>query len=160
MLEEKAVEKAIEEYGDMVLRICFVHLKKEADAEDIFQNVFFKYASCSTPFLSSEHEKAWLIRVTINECHSFTRKWFNRNVDLVDDFSQYGLNEKPRYPEVLEAVLKLPPKLKNVIYLYYYEGYQTKEIAELLKEKESTIYTWMHRAKKKLKEMLGDDRFE
>lgn len=160
MLEEKVVEKALDEYGDMLRRICFVHLKKEADIEDVFQNVFLKYASNSTPFLSSEYEKAWLIRVTINECHSFSRKWFNRNVDLVEDFSMYGLKEEPTYPEVLEAVLKLKPNLKNVIYLYYYEGYQLSEIAEILNQKENTIYTWMHRAKKKLKEMLGDDRFE
>jgi RNA polymerase sigma-70 factor (ECF subfamily) len=160
MLAEEEVERALEQYGDNVRRICFIYLKKEADVEDVFQNVFFKYAQKTTSFSSLEHEKAWILRVTINECNSLLRRWFHRKVDLVEDISVYGMEEEAKYPEVLQAVLSLPPKLKNVIYLYYYEGYKIKEIAEILKRKENTIHTWMRRGKAILKEMLGDDTFE
>lgn len=160
MLEEEVVRDALEQYGDMVRRVCYIHLKKEADVEDVFQNVFFKYASNTSFFASKEHEKAWLIRVSINECKSLLRRWFYRQVDLKEDLSMYGMEEKVQYPEVLEAVLLLPQNLKNVIYLYYYEGYKIMEIATILNRKENTIHTWMRRGRAQLKEMLGDDTFE
>lgn len=160
MLDEEAVRQALEQYGDMVRRICFMHLKKEEDVEDVFQNVFFKYAKSTGSFQSSQHVKAWIIRVSINECNSLLRGWFHRKVDLKEDLSMYGMEEKTEYPEVLQAVLSLPRNLKSVIYLYYYEGYKIVEIANILNRKENTIHTWMRRGKKQLKKMLGDDSFE
>ena len=160
MLNEEELRKALDKYGDMVRRICFVHLKKEEDVEDVFQEVFFKYTSNSASFVSAEHEKAWIIRVTINESKSLLRKWFHRKVELKEDLSIYGFEEEPKYPELLEAVLSLPQELKDVIYLHYYEGYKIKEIADILNRKENTIHTWLRRAKKKLSKMLGDDYLE
>lgn len=157
MLSEEEVKEALDQYGNMVQRICFTHLKKHEDVDDVFQNVFFKYASSSPQFSCEEHKKAWFIRVTLNECNSFLRKWFKRKVVLKEDLSMYGFEEKPEYPEVLEAVLSLSPNLKSVIYLYYYEGYKITEIADILGKKENTIHTWLRRAKQQLKNMLGDD---
>lgn len=160
MRSEVEIQNAIELYADMIRRICFVQLKKEADVDDIFQNVFFKYAQYNKDFVSREHEKAWFIRVTMNECHSLLRKWFQRNVDLVDDLSVYGMQEEALQPELLRAVLTLPSNYRNVIYLYYYEGYKIVEIAELLKRKENTIHTWMKRAKEALREYIGGEEDE
>lgn len=160
MLDEEAVIEALNQYGDMVRRICFMHLKKEADVDDIFQNVFFKYAQNTVSYQSKEHEKAWLIRVSINECNSLLRRWFHQKINLQEDLSMYGMEEKPDYPELLQAVLSLSQDLRNVIYLHYYEGYKIIEIAKILNRKENTIHTWMRRGRKQLKEKLGDDTFE
>ena len=154
---ELEVQNAIEQYGDMIRRICFVHMKKEADVEDVFQNVFFKYATKDIVFTSQEHEKAWLIHVSINECQSLLRRWFQRNVTLCEDLSVYGMDTTPDYPELITHVLKLKESYRDVIYLHYYEGYKISEIANILQRKENTIHTWMKRAKAELKDMLGGD---
>ncbi|MCI8540947.1 MAG: sigma-70 family RNA polymerase sigma factor [Erysipelotrichaceae bacterium] len=160
MRSEAEVEQALRNYGDMIRRICFVHLQKEADTEDVFQNVFFKYAVKTAPFTSDQHEKAWLIRIAINECNSLKRRFFQRKVELSDDLSTYGEIQSPKHPEVIYALLRLPTHYRNVIYLIYYEGYQQKEIAAILQKKEATIATWHRRAKQALKEDLGGDEFE
>ena len=77
MRSEQEVNNAIEKYSDMVLRLCMVNLKNSADAEDIFQNVFLKYALSTTCFSSEEHEKAWLIRVTVNACKDLLKSFFH-----------------------------------------------------------------------------------
>ena len=68
MRSEQEVNSAIEQYSDMILRLCMVYVKNTADAEDVFQTVFLKYALHPKPFENPEHEKAWLIRVTVNAC--------------------------------------------------------------------------------------------
>ena len=76
MRSEQEAERAIERYAGMVRRLCMVHLKNEADTEDIFQTVFLKYVTTSITFESEEHEKAWLIRVTINACKDLLKSFF------------------------------------------------------------------------------------
>lgn len=160
MRSEEEVENALELYGDTIRRICFMHLKKEADVEDIFQNVFFKYATKTSDFSSLEHEKAWLIRIAINECNSLLRRWFHKNVDLSDDLSMFGITDTIEDTSVLRSVWKLPAHYRDVIYLYFYEGYKIQEIAEIMHRKENTIHTWMRRAKQELKDVLGGDDCE
>lgn len=160
MRSETEVSNALELYGDMIRRICFVHMKKEVDVEDVFQNVFFKYATKEVEFTSAEHEKAWLIRVSINECQSLLRRWFHRNVDLSDDLSMYGMQETPQQPDLLKSIWTLKDNYRNVIYLHYYEGYKINEIATILNRNENTIHTWLKRAKEQLKEKLGGDSFD
>lgn len=160
MRSENEVEQALHQYGDMIRRLCFVHLQKDADVQDIFQNVFFKYAMSKKDFTSMEHEKAWLLRIAINECHSFKRRFFHQKVDLVEDFNSFGMAEQPQHPEVLYALMKLPKWYRDVIYLHHYEGYSFAEIAILLNKKENTIATWHRRAKQQVKEILGGDDFE
>lgn len=157
MRSEEEVENALTLHGDTIRRICFVHLRKEADVEDIFQNVFFKYASKPQEFTSIAHEKAWLIRIAINECNSLHRRWFHRSVELHDDLSSFSIAAAGEDTSLLQRVVKLPAHYRDVIYLYYYEGYKIHEIATILKRKENTIHTWMARAKKQLKEELGGD---
>ncbi|MEG0284099.1 MAG: sigma-70 family RNA polymerase sigma factor [Erysipelotrichales bacterium] len=160
MKSELEVENAITLYADMVKRICFMNLKKEADVDDIFQNVFFKFATNEKEFESAENEKAWLIRVTINECKSFYRTFFHRRVELVEDLSIYGATDKVNDDVLLQAVLKLTERYRNVIYLHYYEGYKISEIACILSKNENTINTWLKRAKEQLKVSLGGDYLE
>ena len=158
MRSEEEAARAIERYGDMVRRLCLVHLKNPADTEDIFQNVFLKYVLSPVVFESPEHEKAWLIRVTINACRDLVKSFFrSRTVSLEELLDQPApLLEEHR--EVLEAVLALPRKYRDAVYLHYYEGYTAAEIGKLLGKNTNTVYTLLTRAREQLRKTLGGDR--
>lgn len=158
MRSEEEAARAIERYGDMVRRLCLVHLKNPADTEDIFQNVFLKYVLSPVVFESPEHEKAWLIRVTINACKDLVKSFFrSRTVPLEELLDQPApLSEEHR--EVLEAVLALPRKYRDAVYLHYYEGYPAAEIGKLLGKNTNTVYTLLTRAREQLRNTLGGDR--
>lgn len=158
MRSEEEAARAIGQYGDMVRRLCLVHLKNPADTEDIFQNVFLKYVLSPVVFESPEHEKAWLIRVTINACRDLVKSFFrSRTVPLEELLDQPApLSEEHR--EVLEAVLALPRKYRDAVYLHYYEGYTAAEIGKLLGKNTNTVYTLLTRAREQLRKTLGGDR--
>lgn len=157
MRSEEVVSRAIQQYAPMVQRICFIHLKNEADTDDIFQMVFLKYAMSTVEFQSDAHEKAWLIRVTVNACKDLLKSFFRKHtVPLGDYIEQSGVTE-PHHSEVLEAVLSLPEKYRRVVYLHYYEGYTALEIGEILGMKVNTVYTHLSRGKDYLREALGGD---
>lgn len=154
MKSEEEAGRAIEQYADMVRRICMIHLKNYEDAEDIFQTVFLKYVLRSEPFDSPEHEKAWIIRVTVNACRDLVKSFFRSRTVSLDQ-----LIEKPQYmPEdhsdILEAVLELPARFRDVVYLHYYEGYSAPEIGRILKKNPNTVYTLLARARQLLKTRL------
>ena len=157
MRSEQEINAAIDRYADTVRRLCMIQLKNYADTEDIFQNVFLKYALSSRSFESPEHEKAWFIRVTINACKDLIKSFFrSRTVSLEQLMEQPGqLLEDHR--EVLEAVISLPRKYREVIYLHYYEGYTAPQISEILGKNTNTVYTLLARSKNLLKERLGGD---
>ena len=146
------VVKAIDKHADMVRRICFMYLKNNFDVEDIFQDVFLQLYRYELSFDSDEHEKAWLIRVTINKCKDLHKSFFRSQVCPLDTIELSFEDETEN--EVMREILALPQKFKDVIYLFYYEGYTAPEISKLLGTKENTIYSHLHRAKQMLKEKL------
>ena len=157
MRSEQEVNRAVERYADMVRRLCMLHLKNAADTEDIFQNVFLKYVLRSMPFESEAHEKAWFIRVTINACKDLLKSFFHSRTVSLDEVVQLPAETPPDHREVLEAVLSLPPKYKDVVYLHYYEGYTAPEISRMLGKNVNTVYTRLNRSKQLLREKLGGD---
>lgn len=160
MRTESELKRAIETYSNTIKRICFLYLKNESDTEDVFQDIFLKYALFSGVFDSSEHEKAWLIRITINRCKDVLKHFYRRNTVPIQDFENLIGNEFEDYSELLETVLSLPEKYKVVIYLFYYENYSATEISKILHKNENTIYTNLSRGRKTLKKLLGDDYLE
>lgn len=158
MRTEQQTERAIELYADTVLRLCTLYLKNHSDTEDIFQTVFLKYALHDRPFESAEHEKAWIIRVTVNACKDLLKSFFrSRTVPL--ETADCPAREEG-HNDLLEAVLALPKPYREVIYLHYYEGYTAPEIAGLLKRNPNTVYTHLQKAKELLREALGGARDE
>lgn len=159
MRNEIEADRAIEKYADTVRRICFIHLKNYSDVEDVFQEVFLKYVLYDRSFESNEHEKAWLIRVAINCCKDVLKSFFRRKVYSFEDvnFEPFYIQDESR--EILDAILRLPDKYRDVIYLFYYEGYTAVEIAKALNKSENTVYTWLSRARYKLKDALGGEPF-
>lgn len=157
MKSTEDVNRVMEAYADMVRRICFVHLKDRHDTEDVFQNVYMKYLLYEGSFESREHEKAWFVRVTINACTDWLRALSRRKWVSLDALSEERAVLDDVSHEVLEAVMKLPEKYRDVIYLFYYEEYTAMEIAKILGKKENTVYTWLSRAKDILREKLGGE---
>lgn len=160
MRSEQEVSAAIERHADTVRRLCLIRLKNEADTEDIFQNVFLKYALSCVDFESAEHEKAWFIRVTINACKDLLKSFFRSCTVPLEELLEQPAQVPRDYTDVLEAVLTLPQKYRDVVYLYYYEGYGAEEIGQLLRKSVNTVYTWLTRARKLLREKLGGDWYE
>ena len=120
----------------------------------LFQTVFLKYVLHSGAFENEEHEKAWIIRVTINACRDLLRNFFRSRTSSLEDWQEKAGEEKEDYSEVVEAVQSLPPKYRDVVYLYYYEEYDAAEIGRILHKNVNTVYTLLARARKMLKTRL------
>ena len=157
MRSEQEVNAAIERYSDTVRRLCMIHLKNHADTEDIFQTVFLKYVLSSVCFESEEHEKAWFIRVTLNDCKDLLKSFFRSHTVSIEEVLEQPAALPEDNREVLQAVLSLPQKYKDVIYLHYYEGYTAPQMSKLLGKNVNTIYTLLTRARQMLKEKLGGE---
>ncbi|MCI8268588.1 MAG: sigma-70 family RNA polymerase sigma factor [Lachnospiraceae bacterium] len=160
MRNEQEVTRAIEQYSDMVRRLCMVHLKNHADTEDIFQNVFLRYVLSSVSFENEEHEKAWFIRVTVNACKDFLKNFFRSHTVSLEEIMEQPALLLPDNREVLEAVLSLPVKYREVVYLHFYEEYTAPQIGRILGKNVNTVYTLLARAKQMLREKLGGDGYE
>ena len=100
MRSEQETVKAIERYADTVRRLCVIHLKNDADTEDIFQTVFLKYVLSSVSFENDEHEKAWFIRVTINACKDLLRSFFRAHTVSLDEVPEQPAELPPDYRDV------------------------------------------------------------
>ena len=147
MLSEQQANRAIELYADTVRRICMVHLKNQADSEDIFQTVFLKYLLRDQPFENEQPEKAWMIRVTINACKDLLRSFFRSRTVPLEQLVEVPQPFEPDERDLLEAVLALPAQ-------YYYEQYTALEIAQILHKNVNTVYTLLRRARERLRKDL------
>lgn len=154
---DEEFSKLYHRHVDMVYRVCYVYMKNQHDTEDMVQNTFIRLMSDKTLFESVEHEKAWLIRTAINCCKDYFKSWWQRTVMLKDKVIDVEIAPF-EIDDTLDKVLKLPPKYKIVVYMYYYEGYSTVEIAEILEKNESTIRSHLHLARKRLKMAIESDR--
>ncbi len=160
MRSEQEAIRAIERYSDTVRRLCLLHLKNDADTEDIFQTVFLKYVLSSVFFQDEEHEKAWFIRVTINACKDLLKSFFRSHTVSLEEVMEQPAQLSPDHRDVLDAVLSLPPKYRNVVYLHYFEDYTAPQISRILHKNVNTIYTLLTRSKQMLRERLGGDGYE
>lgn len=151
----ESLEQVIHAYADMVYRLAYAHMRNPADADDVFQDVFLKYAEKSSGFASEEHRRAWLIRVTLNRCRSHYRSnWWKRLVPL--DEARNAATPAPADPALDEALAKLPAKYRTIIHLHYYENYDTSEIADLTGQRASTVRAQLTRARQMLGSLLKE----
>lgn len=153
-LKEKAY--FVEVYSrqvDTVYRVCYSFMKNKADTEDMVQETFLKLLSSKKKFDNERHEKAWLIVTASNLCKDNLKKWWRKN-ENIEDFLDIAA-EPSQEDSILEVILQLPNDYKDAVYMYYYEGYSTVEIAEHLKCPESTVRSRLMRARKQLQSMMG-----
>ena len=152
----KELSQIYDRHVKTVYRICFIYMKNQHDTEDMVQNTFIKLMKDDTQFQSEEHEKAWLIKTATNLCKDHFRSWWSKRVSM-DEVAELAVDDSLLSNDALKMVLELPDKYKTAVYMYYYEGYSTVEIAKILGKKESTIRGYLHTGRKLLKlEMEGD----
>jgi RNA polymerase sigma factor (sigma-70 family) len=140
-----------------VYKVCFLYMKNSYDAEDMVQQTFIRLMKDRTVFQNAEHEKAWLIRTAVNLCKDHFKSWWSRTTVGLEEASDVAAVDSMRTDETLEKVMSLPPKYKTVIYMYYYEGYSTAEIAGILGMKESTVRGNLRRGRHQLKMEIGGE---
>ena len=126
-------------------------MKDIATSEVILQDVFIKYITDPKVFNYEEDKKAWLLRVTINECKKLFRSVWNTRKEPLEDIYTF---EEPEKHEVFYAVMELPVNYRVIIHLYYYEGMSIKEISHILKLNENTVTSRLHRGRKMLRKVL------
>ena len=149
------LELLYERQSRRVYRIAMLYLKNPSDAEDTVQNIFLKYMEKQIVFENPEHEKAWFITVTRNHCKDVLKSVWHRKVDYTRIPEQKSADGKSS--ELLCSVMSLPPKFREVLYLYYYEDYSVKELSKMLNRKESTIQTRLASAREKLKQLIEQE---
>lgn len=152
-------EALYDRHWKYVYRLCFTYMKNEADAEDCTEDVFVKVLTGHFEFEDETHERKWLTVAAINLCKDKLKSHARQNTVPLDDemIPEIAVPEPEDNSDVWEAVMNLPPKLKDVVWLYYYEGYTTDEIAGMLGRPQSTVRNQMRDARNLLKLVLGGD---
>ena len=150
----KEILEIYDRHADTVYRVCFAYMKNAPEAEDMTQETFLRLISHEKPFENQRHEKAWLIVTASNLCKDALKKWW-RYSENIDDYTYLAQESPETGSEVLDAILALPPDYKDAVYMYYYEGFSTVEIARHLNCPESTVRSRLSRARKQLQTMLG-----
>lgn len=145
------IERLVQKYSSMVLQIAYQYSFNKSEAEDITQEVFIKLYNNIKKIKNEEHIKAWLIRVTINLSIDYNRNYWNKNTTSLDDNYKY-FDEETK--DVFNELKKLTPEFRNIIYLYYYQGYKISEISEILSMNQNTVSSYLNRARKELKHIL------
>ncbi|HEY8364267.1 MAG TPA: sigma-70 family RNA polymerase sigma factor [Haloplasmataceae bacterium] len=158
---EKTIERLVSTYGNDVLRLAFMYLKDKHLAEDAFQEVFIKVFHKWDSFRYEASEKTWIMKITINVCKDILKNNWYKKVSFYeyDDISymngNYNQIEEELDKKVLfEQVLMLPEKYKDVILLYYYQGFSVSEIASILDTTTGNVGSLLSRARSLLKEVV------
>lgn len=153
--EEEFLE-SYQQHVDMIWHICMSYMKNHEDTEDIVQETFVKLYTYPNTFDSQEHKKAWLIVTSTNLCKDRLKHWWKKKRVSYEktEFAKEG--KEMKVDTTLQAVMQLPGKYRLIIYLYYYQGYDSAEIANLLHKNKSTIRNQLCRARELLKSMIGE----
>nr|WP_288939594.1 sigma-70 family RNA polymerase sigma factor [uncultured Blautia sp.] len=152
---EVLAERILDVYGDAVLRLAYTYVHNMSDAEDILQETLIRYLENRPVFENEKHEKAWLFRVAANLSKNKIAYNKIRQADQLED--QLIVQEREDLTFVWDAVKRLPESYREAIHLYYYEGFPTAQIAEILGKKESSVRSDLRRGREKLREVLREE---
>lgn len=150
------IEEMIEKYKSTVYSVALTHTRSKFDADDVFQDVFLAYYKKQPCFKDAEHAKAWFIKTTVNLCKKIYNTSLWKKAVSIDEVKEEQFSfADPRENELFDHIRKMPPKLRTVIYLYYFEEMSTKKIAKLLHRREGTVRMQLTRGRDKLREIIG-----
>lgn len=155
MPDDTRMENIINLYGDLLYRTGIMILGNPQDVQDVLQEVMLKVLQKMPEFHDSEHEKAWLLRVTINLCKDMLRFRFRHQYIQIDELEIEAADTDDR--QLLQEIIQLPSRWRIVLLLHYVEGYSLKEIADILAVSENAVKKRMQRAKAGLKKKLQSD---
>ena len=150
-------EALLQAYKDMVYRLALVRTKSPTDAEDITMEVFVRALRRRPEWKSREHQKAWFITTAVNCSKSFLTSAFRRHT--VPEKEDIPIH-MPEHSEVYDAVLALPENYRTAVHLHYFEGYGVREIAQMMHSGESTVKSWLFRARDLLRKQLKGAYFD
>lgn len=154
-----AVERALDLFGNDILRLAYSYLHSREEAEDIVQDTLIRFMQSAKAFQEEEHIKAWLLRVASNLCKDRLKSArYQREVAIPEgyDIAAEG-EEEAEENGIMKHIIALPDKYRSVIHLYYFEEYSTREIAEILEKKETTIRSLLKRGREKLAHMISQE---
>ena len=153
---EISTDSIIEKYKSTVYSVALTHTKTKYDADDVFQEVFLAFFKKEPSFRSEEHAKAWFIKTTLNLCKkAYNASLWKRAVSINEVNEEQFVFVSQRENDLFYALRQITPKLRTVIYLYYFEEMSTKEIARLLHMREGTVRMQLTRGRDKLREIIG-----
>lgn len=150
---EKEIREAVSQYGDTLYRVCMVILCNEQDVQDAVQDTFCRYLEKKPEFRDEEHKKAWLIRVATNICRDMIRFRIRHPGVSIDEVE--NTLAAPEQKRIFRELLELPVRQKTVLYLHYVEGYQIREIADILGITQSAVKLRLMRGRKQMRGVLG-----
>lgn len=157
-------ERLVRSYADLVLRVCYTYLRSTVDAEDVCQDTLVKLLLHDEPFRDLSHERAWVIRVAANACRNLLRERRAHPNAPLDAVPEPAAAERPgegelrqRDGRVLDAVMALPLPQREAVYLHYYEGYPTREVARIVGATDDAVRQRLSRARASLRDDLKGD---
>ncbi len=153
-MTDKELEISIGKYRGMLYRLAYSISGNHSDSEDVVQEAFIKLYTLDKPLSGEDGEKAWLIRVTVNLCKNRLKLCFNRRRAELSEELRSPADKSDEYIDLRAALEKLKPDYRAVIYMYYYEGFGTGEIAEYLGISVTAVTTRLQRGREKLKKFL------
>jgi len=162
----KEITRLVEEYGNDVLRIATVILKSKELAEDVFQETFLRVVRSYSGYRRESSEKTWIISIAVNICRDYMRSAWKKRVVVTDDFLSYSsddvdteeiLEKRSERQALINAILKLPDKYREIIHLYYYQEMGINDIAKVLKIPGGTVKSRLFKARELLHDMIGGE---
>ncbi|PDX93947.1 RNA polymerase factor sigma C [Bacillus thuringiensis] len=164
--KEDLIDEIMNKYGQEVLQIVYSYVNNKEIAEDLTQDIFVKCYKSLHTYKGNSNLKTWLWRIAINHCKDYLKSWYNKKVIVTeDDFTYMEIQKESVEQTVIQnaedrelasAVMSLPIKYREVIYLFYYEELSIKEAATVIEVKENTIKTRLKKAKELLKKGLEE----
>ncbi len=154
-------EQLVSQYQKALLRFCYLYLRDQEQARDAVQETFFKAYRNWQSFRGDSGEKTWLMSIALNTCHDMRKSAWFRHVDrrvTPDDLPPASVPFTAKEEELITQVMELPPKLREVILLYYYQAMNVNEIAETLGISHSSVSERLNRARGKLRDALTLER--
>lgn len=151
---DRQAERMLDEYGNSILRLACSYLHNISDAEEVLQDTLIQFLKTAPRLEGAAHEKAWLLRVAANL--SKDRIDYNRLRTSDELKEELAAEEREDLSFVWEAVTALPVQYREVIHLFYHEGYSTAQIARMLRRKESTVRSDLRRGREKLRTVLKE----
>lgn len=153
--KQKEFDEIYERNINTVYAVAFLYLKNKSDAEDAAQSVFMKYLTAEPEFTDRNHEKAWFILSVKNHCRNAAKHWWNagRAAEEREESCVSVFADEPD-GRLTEALMSLPQKYREIIYLYYYEEYSVREISGMTGKNESTVRTRLQRGREQLRKII------
>ena len=148
-------ERAVEEYGNSLYRLCLVMLRCREDAQDAVQECFLRYMTKAPDFADAEHEKAWLIRVSANICKDILRKRKHQSFLTLDGIKNLAVSKDNA--QILGLLVSLDEKYRIIIHLHYVEGYKTDEISSMLDISRAAVKKRLQRGREMLREIYDKE---